>query len=220
MAGVRHASVGKSPRRSNGNRPSDDALLDAARDVFDVTGYHATSMEAIAQHANSTKPTLYAHFGSKEQLYRAALEREASQMRGWLFEAYESVAGLTMEEQVRADMLAFFRYATTHPTGFGLLFGDTGSGPAAEVRDDLVHAITDQIAVRIRAYYIQRRLPPPAQSAELLASMLVGIAIHGGRQALLLSLPPADVGAFATALAHAGLQHLAPAHMEAIDELG
>ena len=98
--------------------------------------------------------------------------------------------------------------------------GDTASGPAAEVRDELMQSISGQIAVRIRAYYIQRRLRPPAQSAELLASMLAGIAIHGGRQALALALPPADVGVFATALAHAGLQHLAPDRMEAIDELG
>ncbi|HEY9314770.1 TetR/AcrR family transcriptional regulator [Williamsia sp.] len=220
MARALHSAVGGSTRRSNGNRPSDELLLDAARDVFDLTGYHATSMEAIAERANSTKPTLYAHFGSKERLYRAALEREAGKLRGWLFEAYESAAGLPMEEQVRADMLAFFHYATEHPSGFGLLFGDTASGPAAEVRDDLMQSISGQIAVRIRAYYTQRKLPPPAQSAELLASMLAGIAIHGGRQALALSLPPADVGEFATALAHAGLQHLAPAQMEMIDRQG
>lgn len=220
MAKVRQTVERGSSPRSNGNRPSDDLLLDAARDVFDENGYHATSMESIAARADSTKPTLYAHFGSKEQLYRAALQREAGELRGWLFAAYESAAGLSMEEQVRADMLAFFQYATEHPAGFGLLFGDTASGPAAEVRDELMQSISGQIAVRIRAYYIQRRLRPPAQSAELLASMLAGIAIHGGRQALALALPPADVGVFATALAHAGLQHLAPDRMEAIDELG
>lgn len=219
MAKAQQIRVRGSSPRSNGNRPSDEALLDAARAVFDETGYHATSMEAIAECANSTKPTLYAHFGSKERLYRAALEREAGELRGWLFAAYESAAGLPMEEQVRADMLAFFQYANAHPAGFGLLFGDTASGPAAEVRDDLVQRISDQIAVRIRAYYTQRRLAPPAQSAELLASMLVGITIHGGRQALVLGLPPERVGVFASALAHAGLQHLPPTQMEAIDRL-
>jgi AcrR family transcriptional regulator len=204
-------------RRSNGNRPSDDLLLDAARDVFHANGYHATSMEAIAERADSTKPTLYSHFGSKEQLYRASLIREADELREWLFTAYESASGLSMEEQVKADMLAFFRYASEHPAGFGLLFGDVTSGPNAEIRDELVQSISNQISIRIREYYTLRRLPPPEQSAELLASMLVGIAIHGGRQALMLELPPEEVGAFATALAHAGLKHLAPVHMESID---
>ena len=217
MAKVRQRSGAAPSRRSTGNRPSDDLLLDAARDVFHANGYHATSMEAIAQQADATKPTLYSHFGSKDQLYRACLVREADKLREWLFAAYESASGLSMEEQVKADMVAFFRYASEHPAGFGLLFGDVTSGPNAEIRDELVLSISGQIAMRIRAYYTLRALPAPEQSAELLASMLAGIAIHGGRQALALELPPHEVGLFATALAHAGLKHLAPVHMENID---
>jgi AcrR family transcriptional regulator len=219
MATARQSAIDRPTRRSNGNRPSDDSLLDAARGVFDESGYHATSMEMIAQRANVTKPTLYAHFGSKEQLYRASLEREAGKLREWLFEAYESAAGLSMEEQVRADMLAFFQYAHAQPAGFGLLFGAVTSGPEAAVRDELVQSISGQIAVRIRSYYSQRGHTPPAQGAELLASMLVGIAIHGGQQALRLHLPPDEVGVFATALAQAGLQHLPPAQMTTIDRV-
>jgi AcrR family transcriptional regulator len=206
-------------RRSNGNRPSDDLLLDAARDVFASAGYRAASMEAIAKSADSTKPTLYAHFGSKEQLFRSCLEREAHRLREWLFASYESAAELPMEDQVRADMLAFFQYASSHPAGFGLLFGGSSAGSEAQIRDDLVASITGQIAVRVRAYFEQRRHAPPARSADLLASMVVGIAIQGGRQALTLGLPPEEVGTFATALAHAGLRHLSPQHMDNIDRL-
>lgn len=44
-------------------------LLTAAIDQFTQDGYHRTSMETIATTAGVTKPVLYQHFTSKDELY-------------------------------------------------------------------------------------------------------------------------------------------------------
>jgi len=50
-------------------------MLDAATEVFSERGFHAASMDDIAAKVDVTKPMLYAYFGSKEGLYRAAVQR-------------------------------------------------------------------------------------------------------------------------------------------------
>jgi TetR/AcrR family transcriptional repressor of mexJK operon len=47
------------------------AILDAARLVFINHGYSGSSMEAIAEAAPVSKPTLYNHFKSKQDLFAA-----------------------------------------------------------------------------------------------------------------------------------------------------
>ena len=50
-------------------------ILDAAEAMFAKRGYSAASLRDIAVEANVTQPALYNHFGSKEALYRAVLQR-------------------------------------------------------------------------------------------------------------------------------------------------
>ncbi|NLD76188.1 MAG: TetR/AcrR family transcriptional regulator [Acidimicrobiales bacterium] len=50
-------------------------LLDAASDLFAHKGFHATSAEAVAAAAGRTTGALYDHFGGKEGLLVALLER-------------------------------------------------------------------------------------------------------------------------------------------------
>lgn len=50
-------------------------LLDIAATVFIRDGYQAASLNEIARLANSSKPTLYARFPSKEALFLAVIER-------------------------------------------------------------------------------------------------------------------------------------------------
>lgn len=49
-------------------------ILVAASDVFTAFGYDLANMQAIADSAGVTKATLYAHFGDKEQLFRAVID--------------------------------------------------------------------------------------------------------------------------------------------------
>jgi len=52
-----------------------DAALDAAVDQFWEHGYAATSIEDLSERLGISRPAIYRTWGSKELLYRAALER-------------------------------------------------------------------------------------------------------------------------------------------------
>jgi AcrR family transcriptional regulator len=61
-----------SPRLSKRRTPARDRLLSAAFDLFYAEGY-GVSVDAIAEQAEVAKPTVYAHFPSKEALIEAVL---------------------------------------------------------------------------------------------------------------------------------------------------
>jgi AcrR family transcriptional regulator len=53
-----------------------ERLLGAAREVFASRGYHAASVEHVAERAGFSTGAVYSAFGSKEELFLALLERE------------------------------------------------------------------------------------------------------------------------------------------------
>ena len=64
------------PRSSGPELSKRQLILDASAELFIAQGYGAVSMDAIARAAGVSKATLYAHFGSKDQLF-ATIIREA-----------------------------------------------------------------------------------------------------------------------------------------------
>src|SRR6516162_3903861 len=62
-------------------------LFDVARERFSQQGFHATSMDEIAEAAGVTKPVLYQHFPSKRALYVELLEDTGRQLLTALAEA-------------------------------------------------------------------------------------------------------------------------------------
>jgi len=56
------------------HNPKRQAILEAATRAFIAHGYSSTSMEAIAEAAPVSKPTLYNHFKSKQDLFAAVIE--------------------------------------------------------------------------------------------------------------------------------------------------
>lgn len=60
------------------SRKTRDVLLDAAKRQFIRNGYDVVSMMDIAQESGLSRRTLYSYFGSKADVYKAAIERETS----------------------------------------------------------------------------------------------------------------------------------------------
>lgn len=54
-------------------------ILDAAAPIFGNEGYERASIDAIAAAAGVSKPTIYSHFGGKEQLFRESVADSAIQ---------------------------------------------------------------------------------------------------------------------------------------------
>ena len=83
-----------------------DLILDAATVAFRDEGYESTSMDRIAELACASKRTVYNHFGSKEALFQAVVER--------LFEHVESLKEVEWDPERPLELqLADFARAKT-----------------------------------------------------------------------------------------------------------
>ena len=69
------ASRTEQPRRRLSAEQRRSAILDAALVVFSSRGYHASSIDEIAQAAGISKALIYEHFPSKRDLHVSLLER-------------------------------------------------------------------------------------------------------------------------------------------------
>jgi AcrR family transcriptional regulator len=194
--------------RDHGARPDDEQLLDGARHVFAMLGYGAATMQEIAVHAGCTKPTLYAHFRDKETIYQATVAREVHELEARLFATYARAESLPLHEQIRASMLVFFEYASAQPDGFRLLFGDQGAGSLATARAGLIAEIRTRITALTRGY-AQRHGIALGRSAEILAAMMVAVAIDGAHQSVLVTpVAPEAAGELAAGFVESALRHL------------
>ncbi|GAA0579708.1 TetR/AcrR family transcriptional regulator [Caenispirillum bisanense] len=52
-------------------------ILDAARALFTEHGFAATSVDMVVERAGVSKPTLYGHFGGKNELFAAVVQAQA-----------------------------------------------------------------------------------------------------------------------------------------------
>jgi AcrR family transcriptional regulator len=69
------------PPSTKGWRDKHQAILDAAAAMFGEQGYERASVDAIAERAGVSKPTIYSHFGTKEQLFRDSIAEAAAQIK-------------------------------------------------------------------------------------------------------------------------------------------
>ncbi|KAB1903462.1 TetR/AcrR family transcriptional regulator [Micromonospora sp. AMSO1212t] len=129
-------------------------MLDAAVKVFSRRGFHAASMDEIADDAGISKPMVYAYLGTKEELFIACLHRESTRMM-------EAIAGaaapdLPADERLWRGLRAFFGFVGAHRDGWAVLYRQArGSQPfAAELaamRGRLVEVVAGMLDHALRA---------------------------------------------------------------------
>ncbi|HUI48115.1 MAG TPA: TetR/AcrR family transcriptional regulator [Acidimicrobiia bacterium] len=160
-------------------------LFDVARERFAQQGFHATSMDEIAEAAGVTKPVLYQHFPSKRALYVELLEETGRQLLGRLAEA-TSRAG-SLRERVELGFRAYFRFAVGNRSAFLLLLGTSvRTDPEfARIVEEILDAAAETIATLIE-------IPASAEQRQMLANAIVGMAESVGRKALRDPDTPAD----------------------------
>lgn len=127
------ASASKAPpRRRLSGAERRKRIVKAARSVFAAHGYEAASLDDIAAKAKITKPVLYDHFESKEDLYVKVLEDASEELLGALLETLEAPAPDPRARVVRAlDFLA--EWISSHTDHWRLLFREP-AGPRRIVR--------------------------------------------------------------------------------------
>lgn len=93
-----------------------DAALNHALEVFWRKGYEGASLNDLTEAMGINKPSLYAAFGNKEELFRKALDRYTKEKVAYLHEAVEAPTAYGMAERMlvgAADMLT----DPHHPVG-------------------------------------------------------------------------------------------------------
>lgn len=101
-------------------------LLEAARRLFAVQGFHATTVEDIAAAAGVAKGTVYLYYKSKHDVYWAALERGITELLHEIQTRLEAEA--SPEDKVRAFIAIKIRYFETNRDFFRIYFSELGSG--------------------------------------------------------------------------------------------
>ncbi|MGY0499195.1 QsdR family transcriptional regulator [Nocardia sp. FBN12] len=203
-------------RRSTAVRPSDDTLLDGVLSVFATLGFDDVTMEQLAVAAETSKPTLYAHFGTKEQLFDACVRREASRLLEWMRESYRRAQGFDLDRHVATTTRALFDFAATHAEGFHVLFGAPTAGRSHEVRAATIRSVTDTVAELIRHEYGGADLEWGA-SADFCAAAITDIGVRGVQQALAQDLDFTAAANLTISIIVAAMRHLDPAAVRAVD---
>lgn len=180
-----------------------DQLLDVALEVFATAGFHGASMNDVAEAAGVTKPVLYQHFDSKNDLFAALLDEVGRRMRTAIDKATaDAVDG---KDATIRGFRAYFRWVAADLDGFRLLFGGAARHDAAFAEQ--VRAITSDAATAI-APLIAADVDDDTR--RLIAHGLVGLA-EGSSRRLLAHGEPFDPDAVAetvAGLAWAGLRSL------------
>ena len=78
-----------------------ERILDAAMRLFSEEGIHATAVDRVIAEAEVAPMTLYRHFGGKDALVTATLERWSGRWLGWL-EGESARAGDDAEARLEA----------------------------------------------------------------------------------------------------------------------
>jgi AcrR family transcriptional regulator len=141
-----HATRDRAGGRATGRDPSRrEQILDAADAVFAQAGFHATSMDAIAERVGVGKPVLYRHFGSKERLYGAVLDRAGEE----LVQRLAAVADEpTPRQQLQAGVVAFFGFVDEHREAWLVLHREANAVGEAAAR---LHDLRERIAATVSA---------------------------------------------------------------------
>lgn len=193
------------PARPETDSPKRQLVLDAAADLFIAQGYGAVSMDAIARAAGVSKATLYAHFGSKDQLFATIITEACRANFDWhtglpAGEVDVRVALTVLGQRVLSFLLtdralAIYRVVVAESVRFpelGRAFFDGGAGTAhrqfggwlteqahaGRLRvPDPVHAV-EQLMALLRAGPHSRAVlgvPPPPTEAEIDATVAAAV---------------------------------------------
>lgn len=106
------------------------AILEAAEHLFLDRGYTATTMEDLSETADVAVGSIYAHFGGKEGVYSALVDRALALDQRYSEEGF--AAGGSPLEQLVGIGEGYLRFAREHPAYFRLFRFPPPDRPSAE----------------------------------------------------------------------------------------
>lgn len=180
-----------------------DEILAVALTAFARAGYHATSMNDIADRLGVTKPVLYQYFDSKRALYLELLQHVGNDLVHHVTDAAASAGDDGRGKTMRA-MVAYFTWVSQNRNAFSLIF--ESSGRVDEEFADIVKQFESGAAGAVAPFIVG----VSAQDQHLFALGLVGMAESVARDVISSGsdFDPVALGTKIGGLAWAGLRVL------------
>ncbi len=154
-------------------------ILDAAEELFAQQGFDATSIRAVTRHAGMNPAAVHYHFGSKEVLLRALLERRITPLneeRSLLLDHVLQGGDLNLERILDAYLRPVLRHAGAAAGALSsLLFG-----LPEEVRSELVDDLFGPIHGRFHAALRQALPELSAAEVEERFRFAIAVMLHVG----------------------------------------
>jgi AcrR family transcriptional regulator len=161
-----------------------DKALELALQVFWRKGYEGASMADLTETMGITKPSLYAAFGNKEELFRKALDRYVDGPGGYVQVALAKPTARAVVEHLLYES-ANAVTDPNHPPGCLAVQGALSCGDAAEsIKQELMarRANGEQdLRKRFERAVAEGDLPSGSDAADLAAyvsAILQGIAVQ------------------------------------------
>lgn len=174
------------PTKQRGRPPAFDheEALDKAMHLFWKHGYEGTSVAVLTEALGINKPSLYGAFGSKEELFRKAIDRYLSSASAFMFESIKQPTAYKVAEKLlttTTDALT----KKSHPPGCMLTQSAlTSSQESEHVKQELAsyrQAYESALEQRFAQAKAERDLPEdadPKALAKLLATVHQGMSVQ------------------------------------------
>jgi AcrR family transcriptional regulator len=153
-------------------------ILEAATHAFAAHGYHAASIREIARAAGVTKPVVYDHFGSKQQLYVAVIEGVRDELIART--AAVMAQAMPVEVRIRTAIDGFFRYVDARPAAAKVLFAPPEGDPEIV---EVARRVQNEASARLAALFAaEQELVPDVADRGLrvaVAMEFLKMGMHG-----------------------------------------
>jgi AcrR family transcriptional regulator len=166
-----------------------DVAVERAMEVFWRKGYEAASMPDLTRAMGINRPSLYAAFGNKEQLFRRVLDRYGSDTATFIPAALDQPTATQVIQHIFRGAVQFLS-ARGHPRGCLLMQGTPACGDAADsVRREIVARRTaGEAAIRNRLERAKAqgdlaRDANPADLAKFISALVHGMSIQAANGA-------------------------------------
>ncbi|MDP2714553.1 TetR/AcrR family transcriptional regulator [Rheinheimera sp.] len=166
-----------------------DTALEKALEVFWRKGYDGTSLSDLTEAMGINKPSLYAAFGNKEQLFLKAIEMYESRPCSFFLPALEKPTAYQVAEHMLHGA-AMNMADTSHPQGCVVVQGALScSEAAATVKEALINRRVEgeqKLCARFERAKQEGDLPASADAetlARYLGTVLQGMAVQANNGA-------------------------------------
>jgi AcrR family transcriptional regulator len=166
-------------------------VLDAALGLFAGRGYEGVSMNEIAAGAGVTKPVLYDCFASKDELFRALMEREVERITVDLLASTDLPSELeTGEALIGEGLKRFLAGVRSHPDSYRIIYASPyGSNPVVV---ELYRRTRDEQLTRVTALTTAFMLARGARDAGRLGALFAELVVSASEAGVRMLLDSPD----------------------------